>query len=261
MSCETLLIQDDDSVRTITLNRPDDMNAFTRQMRKELARELKTLSRDKSIRCLVITGAGRAFSAGQDLKEATADGHAIDFTTTLRNEYNPIILQLQALNMPTIASINGVAAGMGWSLALACDLRLCSSKAKFVSAFSGIGLVPDCGMSWTLPRLVGYARALEIAWLSEPLTADTAAESNLVSRVIEPDQLATGTHELARRLSHGPTKGYVLTRRAMLAGLERDLTRQLDYEAVTQGLAGSTKDYQEGVAAFIEKRQPEFSGE
>lgn len=261
MAYETIGVKDEKAVRTITLNRPDHMNAFTRQMRKELGKELKALAREKSIRCLVLTGAGRAFCAGQDLKEATARDNPIDLAATLRNEYNPLIRRLRSLELPTIACINGVAAGMGWSLALACDLRACSDQAKFVSAFSGIGLVPDCGMTWILPRLVGYARALEITWLSEPLTAEAAQQAGLVNRVVEAGQLARTTRAWAEKLAAAPTRGLVLTRRALLAGLERSLEQQLDYEAIVQGLAGATRDYREGVAAFIEKRKPEFSGE
>ena len=258
---ETLIVASEGGVRTITLNRPDDLNAFDVRMKSELAAELKQVARDRSVRCLVITGGGRAFCSGQDLKEATERKDGFDFTGALRKQYNPIIMALASLEVPTIASINGVAAGAGWSLALACDLRIASTKAKFVGAFSKIGLVPDSGMTWTLPRLVGTAKALEIAWLGEPIAADVALHLGLVNRLTEPEQLEKATQEWARALAQSATKGLGLTKRAMLTGLGRDLEGQLEYEAQLQGVAGQTKDYAEGVKAFLEKRTPEFIGE
>lgn len=261
MAYETILTETTNAVRTITLNRPDELNAIDDRVTRELQAELKAVARDRGVRCLVITGAGRAFCAGQDLKAATNRDAPIDFTAALRRRYNPVILGLRSLEIPVIASINGVAAGAGWSLALACDLRIASKTAKFVSAFGKIGLVPDSGMTWTLPHLVGLSRALEIAWLGEALTAEKALEWGLVNRLAEPDQLAAATREWAEALARGPTKGIGLSKRAMTTALGRDLEGQLEYEALLQGVAGATKDYAEGVRAFIEKRAAEFTGE
>ncbi len=258
---EALKVRDEAGVRTVTLNRPDDLNALDAKLKSELGAELKQVARDRSVRCLVITGAGRAFCSGQDLKEATGRKEGFDFTGALRKQYHPIIVGIASLEIPTIASVNGVAAGAGWSLALACDLRIASTKAKFVSAFSKIGLVPDSGMTWTLPRLVGMARALEIAWMGDPIAADAALHLGLVNRLAEPEQLEKATQECAATLAKSATKGLGLTKRAMMTGLGRDLESHLEYEAQLQGAAGQTKDYAEGVKAFLEKRSPEFIGE
>lgn len=260
-SYETILVADADGVRTITLNRPDDLNAIDDRVTSELQAELKAVAKDRAVRCLVLTGAGRAFCAGQDLKSVQSREGAFDFTAALRRRYNPIVSAMAGLTIPTIASVNGVAAGAGWSLALACDLRIASAKAKFVSAFSKIGLVPDSGMTWILPRLVGLSRALEIAWIGDPIPAETALQWGLVNRVAAAEELEKATRELATGLARSATKGLSLTKRAMLAGLSRDLDGQLEYEALLQGVAGRTRDYAEGVKAFIEKRSAEFTGE
>lgn len=261
MAYETILASSQAGVRTITLNRPEDLNAIDDRVTSELQAELKNVARDRSVRCLVLTGAGRAFCSGQDLKSVTKREGPFDFAEALRRRYNPIVSGLRTLTIPTLASVNGVAAGAGWSLALACDLRIASKQAKFVSAFSKIGLLPDSGMTWVLPRLVGLARALEIAWMSDPIPAETALQWGLVNRLTEPDQLAAATAEWAAALSRSATRGLMLTKRAMLAGLASDLEGQLETEALLQGVAGNTKDYAEGVKAFIEKRTPEFKGE
>lgn len=261
MGYETIAVSDENNVRTITLNRPDELNAIDERVTSELQKELKGVARDKSVRCLVLTGAGRAFCAGQDLKSATSGDGPMDFAAALRRRYNPVVTALREMEIPTIASVNGVAAGAGWSLALACDLRIASTKAKFVVAFGSIGLVPDSGMTLTLPRLVGHAKALEIAWLGDPISAESAVEFGLVNKVAEPSQLVAATREWAERLAKGPTKGMGLTKRAINASLSNDLAAQLEYEAQLQGIAGRTKDYNEGVTAFIEKRPAEFTGE
>ncbi len=261
MSYETIQVSDSNGVRTITLNRPDEMNSVNDRMTAELAKELRGVAKDKSIRCVVLTGAGRAFCVGQDLKEATSREGQYDFGARLRSGYHPVVTQLAKMGVPTIASINGAAAGAGWSLALACDLRISSKAAKFVAAFSNIGLVPDSGITWILPRLVGYAKALEIAWLSDPLSADSALQLGLVHRVVDAESLAATTREIAEQIAKRPTKGLMLTKQAMAAGYGQDLDAQLEYEAQLQTIAGRTKDYSEGVRAFIEKRPPEFTGE
>lgn len=261
MSHETITTSNDAGVRTITLNRPDELNAIDERVTSELQSELKSVVRDKSVRCLVLTGAGRGFCAGQDLKSVMERKGPFDFTETLRRRYNPIILALKSLEIPTVASINGVAAGAGWSLALACDLRIASTKAKFVSAFSKIGLLPDSGMTWTLPRLVGLSKALEIAWMGDAISAQDALQLGLVNRLVEPEQLAQQTREWAAVLAKSATRGLGLTKRAMYAAQVNDVETQLEYEAQLQGVAGKTRDYAEGVKAFIEKRAPEFTGE
>lgn len=261
VSYETILSETSDGVRTITLNRPDDLNAVDDRVTKELQAELKAAAKDKATRCLVLTGAGRAFCAGQDLKAVMSREAAFDFTEALRRRYNPVILALRSLEIPVIAAVNGVAAGAGWSMALACDLRIASSKAKFVGAFSKIGLVPDSGMTWTLPRLVGTAKALEITWFGEARSAEEALGLGLVNKVVEPDQLAESTRQWATALAKGPTRALGLIKRAIYSGMGRGLEEQLEYEAMVQGIAGETKDYAEGVKAFIEKRPPEFKGE
>lgn len=261
---ETLLVADAAGVRTITLNRPDELNAIDDRVTTELQTELKKIARDRSVRCLVLTGAGRGFCAGQDLKSAAARGDkdgGFDFAAALRNRYNPIISALWALEIPTLAAINGVAAGAGWSLALACDLRIAVKGAKFVGAFSKIGLVPDSGMTWTLPRLVGVAKALEIAWFGDAVTAEAALQYGLLNRVVEPEQLESAAREWAERLAKGATRGLGLTKRAMHAAMSHMLEEQLETEAQLQGVAGRTRDYAEGVKAFIEKRPAEFTGE
>jgi len=260
----TLQITDEAGVRTLTLNRPDAMNSLNEQLKGELLDALKKAERDRAVRCIVLTGAGRAFSAGQDLKETqdkTAAGKEMDFAAELRRNYNPIILKLRTIELPVVASVNGVAAGAGWSLALACDVRVASAAAKFVGAFSKIGLIPDSGMTFTLPRLAGLGKALEIAFLGEALTAEQALQLGLVNRVVGPDELAAATKDLAVSLARGATRGLGLIKRAMNAGIMNDLENQLNYEADLQGIAGRTRDHREGVAAFIQKRAPEFKGE
>lgn len=260
----TLQITDEAGVRTLTLNRPDAMNSLNEQLKGELLDALKKAERDRAVRCIVLTGAGRAFSAGQDLKETqdkSAAGKEMDFAAELRRNYNPIILKIRTIEVPVVASVNGVAAGAGWSLALACDIRIASAAAKFVGAFSKIGLIPDSGMTFTLPRLAGLGKALEIAFLGEALTAEQALQLGLVNRVVAAEELAAATKELAVSLARGATRGLGLIKRAMNAGIMNDLENQLNYEADLQGIAGRSRDHREGVAAFIEKRAPEFKGE
>lgn len=261
---ETILVTHDAGIRTITLNRPDRYNAVTEQMTTELQSALKDAGKDKSVRCLVLTGAGKAFCSGQDvgvMKERLEKGEPMDFAAALRRRYNPIVQALRTIEVPVIASVNGVAAGAGWSLALACDLRIASDKASFVGAFSKIGVIPDSGMTWLLPRLVGFAKALEIAWIGEPIPAAQALTLGLVHRVVEAEKLSEATNVLARQLADGPTKGLGLTKRALNAAYDNDLLQQLEYEAQLQGVAGHTKDHTEGVQAFLAKRAPNFTGE
>jgi len=249
-----------DAVLTITLDRPDALNAFDRAMKDELLAALKAAERDRAVRVLIITGAGRAFNAGQDLKERQAPG-AVDLITELRTRYNPLILAMRLLEKPIIAAVNGVAAGAGCSLALACDLVIASEQARFIQAFSRVGLVPDSGSTWFLPRLMGYARAAEMTFLAEPMDAATAERLGLVNRVVPADRLMEEARSLADRLAQSAPLALALTKRALNRALGVDLASQLDYEAQLQAVAGASADHAEGVAAFVGKRPPAFTGE
>jgi 2-(1,2-epoxy-1,2-dihydrophenyl)acetyl-CoA isomerase len=259
MPYETILTTQDEGVLTITLNRPDTLNAFNSVMGAELLDALKKAERDPEARCIVITGAGRAFSSGEDLKARQAEG-ITDFGSTLRDRYNPIILRIRNMDKPVLGSINGVAAGAGCSLALACDLRIASEKARFLEAFIRVGLVPDSGSSFFLPRLVGLGKALEMAFLGDEVSAEEALRLGLVNRVVSADDLESATRELALRLAKGPTKAIGLAKRAMNRALTMDLEPLLEYETHGQEIAGATADHKEGIAAFTEKRTANFTG-
>ena len=267
MAYETVLIEDAQGVRTITLNRPGALNAFNETLKDELIDALKAAARDKSVRCLVITGAGRAFCAGQDLKDRTdrADQSvgvgSVSFSASLRDKYNPMILTIRTMEKPVIAAVNGVAAGAGCSLALACDLRVVADKATFIQAFVKIGLVPDSGATFLLPRLVGMGKALELAFTGDPLDAGTALDLGLANSVVPGEALLTATMDLANRLAQAPTRAIGLTKRAMNRALLVDLESALDYEADMQEIAGRGDDFAEGVSAFMEKRHPRFTGQ
>ena len=258
MPYETLLIDDAQGVRTITMNRPESLNALNEALKAELADALKAAERDDTVRCLVLTGAGRAFCSGADLKEASAQQKS--YGESLRRAYNPIILRLRTIEKPVIAAVNGVAAGAGCSLALACDLRVASDKASFIEAFVKIGLVPDSAATFLLPRLVGLGKALEMAFTGDALDAGAAESLGLVSRVVPGDGLMEVTMELAQRLAQAPTRAIGLTKRAMNRALTLDLEAALNYEADVQEIAGRTNDHKEGLQAFAEKRPPRFTG-
>ena len=257
---DTILRDASDGVLTLTLNRPDALNSFNVEMKEALLAALKDAGRDKSVRVVVLTGAGRAFSAGQDLKERQ-QADAADLGTELRVRYNPIVLAMRRMEKPVIGAINGVAAGAGISVALACDIRIASESASFIEVFGRVGLVPDTGSSWFLPRLLGYARAAEMSFTTDPVDAAMAERMGLVNRVVPADQLITETNALAARLARSAPIALALAKRALNRSLETNLEQALEFEAELQSVAGRSKDYVEGVAAFVEKRQPKFTGE
>jgi len=249
-------------VLTITLNRPEVLNSCTTPMSAEIQGALAGAARDESVRAVVITGAGRAFCAGQDLDEARPEAGAPpkDFAAHVRMVYNPIVRAIRTLPKPVVASVNGVAAGAGANLALACDFVIASSAASFIQAFAKIGLVPDTGGTFFLPRLVGLARATAMMMLAEKVTAAQALDYGMIYRVVEPERLAEETRTFAAGLATQATHGLGLTKRLLNASLGNDLDAQLEMEADLQGAAGRSVDYREGVTAFLEKRPPAFRG-
>lgn len=256
---ETVHAALDQGVLTLTLDHPK-ANAFNRSLVDGLAAALKRAAGDDDVRCVVLTGAGRFFSAGQDLAEIGQVDGQVAFRQHLERTFNPIILRLRGLEKPIVGAINGPAAGAGLGIALATDIRLASDQASFLFAFSGIGLTTDSGTSLSLPRLLGMARASYMAFTNETLTAAQALEWGLVNQVWPADELLGQAEALARRLAEGPTKALGLTKQAFNRAVFPDLAEALDYEAQLQSIAGRTADYQEGVAAFMEKRPPKFTG-
>ncbi|HEX7065027.1 MAG TPA: enoyl-CoA hydratase-related protein [Bacillales bacterium] len=254
---ETIQYEVEGGIARITLNRPDKLNAFNGQMHKELADALKQAGKDSEVRVVVLTGEGRAFCSGQDLADV---GEDVDFAEVLRKGYNPIIETLTGMEKPVVAAVNGTAAGAGVSLALACDFRLAHEKASFVEAFINIGLVPDSGNLYFLPRLIGHAKALELAVLGEKVKAAKAEELGLVTKVVPADDWETEVQAFAERLASMPTKAIGLIKRYMQKSWENDLGEVLENEAYAQKIAGSTEDFKEGVQAFLEKRKPKFQG-
>ena len=258
----TILYEVADGVGRITLDRPDALNSFNAAMAGELAATLDQAAGDAAVRALLLTGSGRAFSAGQDLDEVKpVEGkEALDFGEVLEKRYNPVIRRLRGIEKLVVCAVNGVAAGAGANVALACDLVLASTKASFVQAFAAIGLVPDSGGTFFLPRLVGLPRAAALMYLGERISAEQAFQWGMIHRVCEPAELLPEAAKLAKHLATRPTKGLGLTKRALNRAFSNDLDAQLDLERDLQAEAGRTHDYAEGVRAFLEKRAPKFEG-
>jgi 2-(1,2-epoxy-1,2-dihydrophenyl)acetyl-CoA isomerase len=261
---ETLLVETTDNVCTVTLNRPDSLNSLNDRMTTELALVIRQLQQSADVRCVILTGAGRAFSSGQDLGDLKTRYADTDFVPhlaqDLRRRYNPVVLGLRDLVKPVIAAVNGVAAGAGLSLALACDLRIASDKASFIEVFINVGLAPDSGNTFFLPRLVGLAKAMELCFTGDKILADGALAMGLVNKVVPAEELTKATQEIAHKLAKLPTAAIGLTKRLLYQSLNSNLEEQLEAEAVAQETAGLTADHREGVRAFFEKRQPGFHG-
>lgn len=262
MTFTTIEFVIEDALARLTLNRPDKLNSFNAQMHEEVREAMKTVQRDDSIRCLLISGNGRGFCAGQDLSDRNVapDAESPDLGESLEQKYNPLIRSLVKLEKPVICAVNGVAAGAGANIALACDIVIAAESAKFIQSFCNIGLVPDSGGTWTLPRLVGRARALGMALLGERISARQAEDWGLIWKCVADDELTSTAERMARHLATQPTRGLGLIKRAMLASSENSLDDQLDLERDLQRLAGRSEDYREGVGAFMDKREPVFKG-
>jgi len=254
----TILVEQRAGYRRITLSRPERLNALNVEMAEALLAALDAAEADPACRALVLTGIGRGFCAGQDLTEIV-DMPAAEIPALI-DRYNPLIRRLAASPLPVVCAVNGVAAGAGANLALACDIVLAARSASFVQAFARIGLIPDCGGTWLLPRLVGRARARALALLAEPVSAETAADWGLIWQAVDDDRLLSAAEALAARLAAGPTVAYGLIKRALDAAATSDLASQLDLERDLQSAAAAAPDHAEGVRAFLAKRPASFTG-
>jgi 2-(1,2-epoxy-1,2-dihydrophenyl)acetyl-CoA isomerase len=256
---QTVRYEAADGVLLLTLDRPDSLNALDRRLKEELREALHAAAEDPEVRAIILTGSGRAFCAGQDLKERQ-EADAPDLGSEIREHYIPIILAMRRIEKPIIGAINGVAAGAGCSLALACDIRIAAEGASFIQVFGRVGLVPDSGSTWFLPRLIGHARAAEMIFSTEPVDAHLAERIGLVNHVVPAGRLLDDARAIGVRLAAAAPLALGLAKRALNFALEHDLESTLDLEAELQTQAGRSADHAEGVAAFVEKRPPHFTG-
>jgi 2-(1,2-epoxy-1,2-dihydrophenyl)acetyl-CoA isomerase len=260
---ENIRLEVSAGVATLTLNRPERLNSFTVAMHGEVRAALGAVRADRSVRCLVLTGAGRGFCAGQDLADRAVapGGEPLDLGESIEKHYKPLVLALRDLPLPVIAAVNGVAAGAGANIALACDLVFAARSASFIQSFARLGVVPDCGGTWSLPRLVGQARALGLALLGDKLSAEQAEQWGLIWKCVDDAELMPAVRKAAEQLAAGPTRGLARTKQAIFASSGLTLEASLDLERDLQRELGRSNDYREGVAAFMEKRAPKFTGE
>jgi len=257
---KTVKLEITDGVAQITLNRPEVYNAFNDDLSYELQDAIKVVSKDKKVRVVVITGAGKAFCSGQDLKDIK-ESKERSLSESIHKRYNPIIKGLRNMPKPVLCKLNGVAAGAGCSLALACDMIIASENASLIEAFVHVGLVLDSGSSYFLPRLVGSAKAFELSTLGSKVTANEALKLGMVNKVVSAEELDSAVNELTEYYIKAPTKAIGLMKKMLNKSFHSDLDTMLEYEAYCQEIAGKSGDYKEGIAAFIEKRKPDFSGE
>ncbi|MGH8861747.1 MAG: enoyl-CoA hydratase-related protein [Jatrophihabitantaceae bacterium] len=259
---DELLIDRAAGVATVTLNRPDSMNSLSVSLKEALVTALDAVARDESVRAVVLTGSGRGFCVGQDLREHVAaleSGDAAPLSTVVQH-YNPIVTSLATMPKPVIAAVNGMAAGAGAGLAFACDFRIASNKAGFLIAFANVGLSLDSGVSWTLPRLIGMARATALCLMADPVTAESALEMGMVNAVVEPDRALPAAQELAARLAAGPTAAYAAIRDTLAFATTSTLAEALEHEGRLQTEMGATEDHRNATAAFVAKQKPVFTG-
>lgn len=263
MNYQNILFHIENGIARLTLNRPDKLNSFTQAMHLEVRHALALTATDPSVRVLLLTGAGRGFCAGQDLSDRAVEPGAqgVDLGDSVEQYYAPLVLSIKALPMPVICAVNGVAAGAGANLALACDIVLAAKSASFVEVFCKLGLIPDTGGTWHLPRLIGHARAMGLAMLGEKLNADTAEQWGLIWKCVADCALMDEANAMAAHFALAPTKGLAMTKKALQASYANTLPEQLKLEASMMRELGHSFDYKEGVAAFIAKRAPNFRGE